>query len=285
MKSKITTLAAMALLTGSTAFSNTPVILNTTFDGYPAASAFEGWAFPANRFELKSGVMTYIETLTIRNDSYSTFAERVAPSGNGWAFNNWDDEAADRIETYMVWEENAGPPGDFANELFQTGDTLVFKGKAMHVKSNPSVVARAFIKFLGYNELGWAFQTKDISVFYNTTTTMEAFELRATFPDLEADDSYQVVQWGFEISGEFDGSFGTGTITFEDIEGYIEGAAAPQWNGFDVDENGWADTGAWMGMVNVAADPWIWVHDLTKYLYIPTEGTGNDGAWVYAVAQ
>lgn len=48
------------------------------------------------------------------------------------------------------------------------------------------------------------------------------------------------------------------------------------WNGFPVDEQGWVDTGDWLHFVNVTHDPWIWVLNLNKYVYL-----GDDSGWVY----
>lgn len=58
------------------------------------------------------------------------------------------------------------------------------------------------------------------------------------------------------------------------------GEAASDWYGYTVGEDGWVDTGEWMGMVNVASDPWAYVNDLGKYLYIPI-----DAGWVWVPAE
>lgn len=50
----------------------------------------------------------------------------------------------------------------------------------------------------------------------------------------------------------------------------------PLWNGYEVDENGWVDTGAWLGLVNVTNDPWIWNESISGYMYMP-----NDSGWAY----
>jgi hypothetical protein len=148
---------------------------------------------------------------------------------------------------------------------------------------NAMIIVAGWIGSLNFQERQW-------TVKKALTSTLEDFELRTTFPT-EAEigvDELQVVKIGFEINNKWDADaevMDEGSIYFENLEAYIESAGPAPWNGFAVDENGWADTGDWMGMVNVAADPWIWVNDLTKYLYIPSEGTGTGGAWVYANAQ
>ncbi len=53
------------------------------------------------------------------------------------------------------------------------------------------------------------------------------------------------------------------------------------WADFPVTEDGWADTGDWMGWVNVQYDPWILVVDLDKYIYMPMDGLTEQGGWGY----
>lgn len=50
------------------------------------------------------------------------------------------------------------------------------------------------------------------------------------------------------------------------------------WYGYAVDELGWANTGTWMGWVNVASDPWIFSASLDKYVY-----AADDSGWVYTL--
>lgn len=50
---------------------------------------------------------------------------------------------------------------------------------------------------------------------------------------------------------------------------------ASQWSGTYSATDGWVNTGEWLGWVYVHYDPWIWVHDLQKYLLMDPTG------WVY----
>jgi hypothetical protein len=52
----------------------------------------------------------------------------------------------------------------------------------------------------------------------------------------------------------------------------------PMWNGYPVNADGWADTGSFMGLVYVTNDPWIWVSDLSRYVYLPA--VMESGAWI-----
>ena len=274
MHKKIITILAMGILTGSSAFANTPILTNTNFDG------FEGWIAGSNKF--LGGVW---QEFASAPDAYA-YADRVKPSGDGFTFYSWDDGASDMLENYLFQEFGAGPVGSPTESEFETGDIIVFKGSASATRSGTDtsdMVVRAFIKVLGFNELQWAFQTKlEYSAFHPISSTLEPFELTITFPDLAVDDSLQVLQLGFEITNSFDGTaMDSGTIYFENLEGFIEGGDTPTWAGYNVDENGWANTDSWLGWVNVTDSPWIRVLNINNYAYIPEESVTESGSWMY----
>lgn len=52
--------------------------------------------------------------------------------------------------------------------------------------------------------------------------------------------------------------------------------AGEEWYGYAVDANGWANTGDWMGWVNVWDDPYIFMLSLDNYAFID-----DDSGWVY----
>lgn len=271
-------LLAMGLFAGSVAFANTPILVNTNFDG------FEGWIAGSNRF--LGGVW---QEYVLAPDAYP-FADRVSVTGDGFTFKSWDDEVSDTLENYLLQEFGAGPVGSPTETEFATGDVIVFKGKASATRTGANtsdMVVRAFIKVLGYNELGWAFQIKpDYSAFHDIGSSLEDFELRVTFPDLAVDDSLQILQLGFEITNSFDGTaMDAGTIYFENIEGYVEGGETPTWAGYPILDDGWVNTGEWLGWINVTHAPWVTIVNLDKYAYLPEESVGTSGAWMYLLGE
>ena len=287
MQKKTITLAALALFSGTMAFSNTPLITNADFAGYPAETAFEGWIFGANQFQPKTTWKAFVTAPTA-----FAYTDRLAPSGDGWVFSSWDDQVHDRIETYIFNEFHAGPPGSSWPTIFSEGDVIRFKGKASSTRSGNNtddMVVRAGIKVLGYNSQGWEFQTKlEYSAFEVLEGPLEDIDLTVVYPNIDpntgGDDSLQVIQIGFEISGEFDGSgFDTGTIYFENIEAYIEGSGNVWGPGWPVDDLGWVDTGTWMGYLNTLADPWIWSASLNNWLYLPGDSVSTGGSWAYVL--
>lgn len=277
--SRLIASAAMALASASVSLGNTPVLVNTSFDG------FDGWLANSNLFvggAWQQNVGTYSGP-----DGPYQFTDLISPSGNGHVFTYWDDGKSDMIENFFIQEFGAGPAASSTPSVFAAGDVIVFKGSASATRvgaDTTDMKTRAFIKVLGYNELGWAFQVKEqYSAFHDIGAGLEPFELSITFPDLTVDDSLQILQIGFEITGSFDGTaMDTGTIYFENLEGYIQGESVT-WAGYEVDSLGWINTGNWMGYLNVTADPWIWVNSLGKYIYLPEGNVSTSGAWVYVM--
>lgn len=201
--------------------------------------------------------------------------DRVVSNGDGsFTFNSYDDGVSDGIEAFLYQEFNAGiAESEWPNQIFATGDVIVFKGEASATRSGADtsdMIVRAFIKVLGYNELQWEFQTKaEYSAFHNIGAANEAFELSVVFPDIAVDTSLQVLQLGFEITTQFDGNdMDSGTITFSNLEGYIVGdgnggGTGETWAGIEIDANGNVDTGDFLGLVHVTHAPWVYLFGMS----------------------
>lgn len=67
------------------------------------------------------------------------------------------------------------------------------------------------------------------------------------------------------------------------IETKDSGGNDDMWGGFAIDEEGYVDTGDWMGLLYVAEAPWVWVADQTKWWYVPEPPAGANGAWAYVL--
>ncbi|WP_163966979.1 hypothetical protein [Oceanipulchritudo coccoides] len=52
------------------------------------------------------------------------------------------------------------------------------------------------------------------------------------------------------------------------------------WLGYMV-EDGYADTGNWLGLVNVVNAPWIYNEALTGWMYLEETSASEDGAWIW----
>lgn len=52
------------------------------------------------------------------------------------------------------------------------------------------------------------------------------------------------------------------------------------WRGYDMDMDGWADTGEWIGWINALHAPWIWLDGLQQYIYMPAYYN-----WAYSFRQ
>jgi hypothetical protein len=56
---------------------------------------------------------------------------------------------------------------------------------------------------------------------------------------------------------------------------------APTWAGYPMDEQGYVDTGTFLGWINASAGDWVWSYRLSKYLFLPEESVGTGGGWAY----
>jgi hypothetical protein len=65
------------------------------------------------------------------------------------------------------------------------------------------------------------------------------------------------------------------------IKPQVVNPPANPWDIFGVDQSGWTDTGDWLGQLNVNERPWVWSHNMQKYLYIPDGSVSMGGAWAY----
>lgn len=276
---KIPALIIGGLLAASSTLSAQRVLLqNTGFDG------FESWLAGSNKFVGGAWV-----AFAQAPDAY-TFESRVQPSGNGFVFNSWDDGESDLLENYLFQEYHAGPDDSAWPKVFAVGDKIVFNGKASATSTGADtsdVVVRAFIKFLGYNDLGWEFQINEThSQFFPLTETVQDFSLSATFPD---EESLQVVQIGFEASTRYDAGSKTmdsAEVYFEAIEAFVEGddVGPTTWAGYDRDANGNVNTGSWMGWLNVTHEPAVWSYTLQNWVYLPEGNVTANGGWTYIFA-
>jgi hypothetical protein len=51
-------------------------------------------------------------------------------------------------------------------------------------------------------------------------------------------------------------------------------SGSSNWMGYPVNAAGWADTGDWMGWVNVTHEPYVYVYSIGKYIYHSGEAAG-----------
>jgi hypothetical protein len=64
----------------------------------------------------------------------------------------------------------------------------------------------------------------------------------------------------------------------------LDGAPASEtWAGYTIREDGWADTGTFLGWVSPLGD-WLFVQSLGAYIYMPENWVGATGGWMFKVA-
>jgi hypothetical protein len=55
----------------------------------------------------------------------------------------------------------------------------------------------------------------------------------------------------------------------------------PTWAGYTIDENGWVNTGDWLGWVFVNNAPYNYILSLDSWMFMSEEAVGTTGAWAY----
>ncbi|NDV61874.1 hypothetical protein G0Q06_05375 [Puniceicoccales bacterium CK1056] len=54
------------------------------------------------------------------------------------------------------------------------------------------------------------------------------------------------------------------------------------WAGYAIEEDGWVDTGDWLGWINVTSGDFVYVNSSKMYIYLPEALVTDSGAWNYA---
>lgn len=87
-------------------------------------------------------------------------------------------------------------------------------------------------------------------------------------------DTYELV---FAIAGKSSGMYAQEEAFYLEVAG----AAPTTWAGYEFDELGNLNTEAWLGWLNITYSPWVYVYDLSSYVYLPEEDVLSGGSWVY----
>ena len=67
-------------------------------------------------------------------------------------------------------------------------------------------------------------------------------------------------------------------LTTPSTVGAQEGA---YWGGYLIDENGWVNTGDWLGWLHVGNAPFVYNDALATWMFMNEPSEGATGAWVY----
>ena len=74
---------------------------------------------------------------------------------------------------------------------------------------------------------------------------------------------------------------GDDDINLNWMEFSFVGNQGDSWAGYPVDENGFADTGSFLGFVYVGGGPWVWVMSINSWMYLPEQNIQPSGSWGY----
>jgi len=62
----------------------------------------------------------------------------------------------------------------------------------------------------------------------------------------------------------------------------IQSAAADSWAGYPLIENGFVNTGDFLGYLYVGQAPFVWCYRMERWIFLPEENAAGSGAWLYA---
>lgn len=166
---------------------------------------------------------------------------------------------------------------------------------ATDAKLNLAISAPGFNVIKGTGEIAWPALTGEngATATHLITTTAEWIlgdgsptgEFRETpgIPfDVEVADTLSV-EFAYDGSSTIVVAF-AGYNTDYAVDNIVIETAIPDdnmWAGYEIGEDGYVDTGAWMGLVYAANEPWIWRADLGEWRYIPDTAVDAGGAWGY----
>jgi hypothetical protein len=86
--------------------------------------------------------------------------------------------------------------------------------------------------------------------------------------DIYLFDNVQIDYSGVNLDGD------------EDLYSEAEPPPPSEWAGYDIREDGWVDTGGFLGLV-YPIKGWLYIDDLGSWMYLPENRVGDDGAWMH----
>jgi len=135
------------------------------------------------------------------------------------------------------------------------------------------------------NKLVWTFLKAGTWTSYGTTapylasnvkssTGATTMELTLILDPATPPDTYELV---FTMAGKSSGLY------HQDAHFYLEVASAtPFWAGYPIGVDNNVDTTPWLGWIKISdTSDWVWVYNLSKYIYLPELYVSPGGSWSY----
>ncbi|MEX0332685.1 MAG: hypothetical protein AB3N64_14815 [Puniceicoccaceae bacterium] len=246
----------------------------------------------------------YVDYMLPRNDgTIGILANKVGgqfivetnaedPGGTAYGSNQWPDP--DRWHPVFEWTD--GTPFPFGSGYWGVSHSGWASDDESHLVTRVNLASFEEVTIYHWFNDGWAYQGPRGSNHISLTGMNYTITQYAADGSEIASELFIIEQGGAEDFFGDHRMFATGIIKatatapgdyliIENLGGSVgfKGMAVailesetPDWHGYSVDPEGWADTTPWLGWVNVTFDPWIWVVNLGSYNYI-----GDNSGWVY----
>ena len=200
---------------------------------------------------------------TGNNDSVSIFLMKDLPAGPyniSWTWST-DDRGTFKV-AYMALDVGSGESIAVANSA----------SSAVQAGEGPLVLSYTGLPADG--------------VLVEVLSAQDASTAPAAGEVLTNGGDKRIAQYWTGISGDLDNSYDVGASEAAAAGVYLTtggGGEPTTWLGFPIMEGGYVDTGAWMGMINVMYDPWIYSYSLQDYVYFPIDQDTVAGGWAYVL--
>lgn len=248
----------------------------------------------------------YVDYMIPRNDGtigilaqktggqYIVGSNAEDPGGTAYGSNQWPDP--DRWHPVFEWTD--GTPFPFGAGYWGVSHSGWSSSDESNLITRINLASTEELTVYHWFNDGWAYQGPR-GVNHNTLTGHTLTITQYTSGGAEVDSKSILIEQGgaenffgdhrmfataiIKATATADGDFliisnfganigykGTAVAILESSSGPTE------WLGYDVDAQGWADTGNWLGVVNVMHSPWIYVENLEDYVFID-----NEQGWAY----
>ena len=214
----------------------------------------------------------------VRNEAAWQAGGAAIPTENEWykaAYYDGSPSAPGDRYWFYATRSDIAPAGTTPNS-FEANSANYMYGNEGGKLSDVGAYTLAISYFGTYDQTGNVYEWTDTIDERNPTTSR--IMRRGAFNTNHGDWVASTQRDAYITTSSID-SLGFRIVSLQPL-----GGEAPSWAGYPV-VNGYADTGDWLGVVEVTNAPWIYLFSLSAYIYIANEALGEaGGGWIFIPA-
>lgn len=250
-----------------------------------ATSGSNGVAWEGDRAGMSVSGGSLNLTGDIKNGVPATYASPIAGSGayrfevsfSSWDFSAWETAGDDGIRSFTFGLSDSSNKWIARIYLRWNGQVDAV------IQTNASTSNEFWIvaEDLGNPSSGAVTVAVEFDFDLNVFQYVVNGEVAYSFDTLNATDI-----GGFAISrfgpAEWNNPSEVVSVDFITLEQITDLTEPPSWAGYPIEEDGvTVDTGAFMGVLDILHEPWVWSYSLEAYIYLPEANVADAGAWSY----